>query len=207
MAIETLPPLFQKMLDKERRLLERKLLVSSEFDKNGIPYTIIGGNAVNAYLVEAGSLGVSTRDLDILLRNNDLERAERVLADHGFRHRRTIMGDVFLDPKSKKVEDAVHVLLAGEKVKSSDPVPAPDVSESIRIDNISYPNINALLRMKLTANRNKDKAHIDLLIEHGLVNMDEIAKLPAPLGARLLDLFQNHQASLSNAFEIEEIEE
>lgn len=209
MAIEILlPPLFQKMLDKETKLLKRKLLVTTELNNSEIPYSIIGGNAVNALLTHfSDSYGVSTRDLNVLLRRNDINSVEKVLGEQGFRRRRTIMGDVFLDPNSNKVEDAVHILVALEKVKLSDSVVTPDVDEYITIDNIRYANVNALVRMKLTAYRNKDKGHIDLLIEQGIVTLEEIALLPATLGARLLELFQNHQAGLSNAIMIEDIEE
>ena len=51
--------------------------------------------------------------------------------------------------------------------------------------------LDALVRMKLTAFRDKDRTHLRDLIEVGLVDATWLKQLPAPLTARLKDLLDN----------------
>ena len=44
-----------------------------------------------------------------------------------FRHEQGI--NMFLDGPSAKDRDSVHILFAGEKVRASDGIPAPEISE------------------------------------------------------------------------------
>ena len=66
---------------------------------------------------------------------------------------------MFLDGPSAKARDAVQVLFAGEKVRPDDPVPTPDVSEAEDIHHHRILRLDALVRMKLTAFRDKDRMH------------------------------------------------
>ncbi len=47
------------------------------------------------------------------------------------------------------------------------------------------PSLDALVRMKLTSFRDKDRVHLRDLIGVGLVDADWVARVPAPLGDRL----------------------
>ena len=48
----------------------------------------------------------------------------------------------------------------------------------------------ALVRMKLTSFRLKDRVHLQDLIEVGLVTEADLPRLPAPLAARLRDVLR-----------------
>ena len=69
--------------------------------------------------------------------------------------------------------------------RAEDPVPAPDVSESQRTEPFLVVGLEALVRMKLTAYRDKDRTHIRDLIDAGLVDSTWPARLPSELAARL----------------------
>ncbi|MDA1232681.1 MAG: nucleotidyltransferase family protein, partial [Planctomycetota bacterium] len=110
----------QQRLEKTARTLEAA----------GIPYAIIGGNAVRAWVAQADEAAVrTTRDVDILLRRSDLTAAVQAMEAAGFVYRRSAGIDMFLDSADAKARDAVHVLMAGEKVRDTDLIAAPDVDE------------------------------------------------------------------------------
>src|SRR5216684_1729162 len=56
--------------------------------------------------------------------------ATATLIAAGFFHQETLDVHMFLDSPEASVRDAVHVLIAGEKVKKEDLLPTPDVAES-----------------------------------------------------------------------------
>ena len=106
-------------IEQVRRRLER---AARALRQAGVPYAVVGGNAVAAWVSRVDTAAVrNTRDVDILLRRTDLDRARAALESEGFVHRRvSSLGkagtmDVFLDGPEAKVRDAVHVLWAGEK--------------------------------------------------------------------------------------------
>jgi len=78
----------------------------------------------------------NTRDVDILLRRDDLEAATTALTLVGFVYRRVVsLGqpraqDIFLDGPEASAREAVHIVLAGEKVRPDSLLPAPDVTEA-----------------------------------------------------------------------------
>lgn len=73
----------------------------------------------------------TTRDVDILLRRSDLKPAAEAMEAAGFVYRDSAATDMFLDATDAKSRDAVHVLIAGEKMRDTDLVAAPDVGESL----------------------------------------------------------------------------
>ena len=95
---------------------------------------------------------------------------------------------MFLDGPRAKVCDAVHIVMAGEKVRDSYVLPAPSVTESERAGAFRVLKLEALVRMKLTSFRDKDRTHLRDLIEVGLVDSSWPERLPNVLGARLQQL-------------------
>jgi len=168
------------------KVRERLLRATAALDKAGVPYAVIGGNAVGNWVARVDeSLVRFTQDVDILLRRQDLPAAKVALEAIGFIYRHVARIDMFLDGPTAKARDAVHVVFAGEKVRAEDPVPAPDVSESQRTEPFLVVGLEALVRMKLTAYRDKDRTHIRDLIDAGLVDSTWPARLPSELAARL----------------------
>jgi len=183
-------PLGLQLLDRMERAVnkvrERLLRATAALDKAGVPYAVIGGNAVGNWVARVDeSLVRFTQDVDILLRRQDLPAAKVALEAIGFIYRHVARIDMFLDGPTAKARDAVHVVFAGEKVRAEDPVPAPDVSESQRTEPFLVVGLEALVRMKLTAYRDKDRTHIRDLIDAGLVDSTWPARLPSELAARL----------------------
>lgn len=67
---------------------------------------------------------------------------------------------------------------------------AADVTESERGDRFAVLSLPALVRIKLTAFRDKDRTHLRDLIEVGLVGRATLASLPPILAARLTTILE-----------------
>lgn len=191
------PVSWTRMIRAVEKVRERLLRAAAALNASGVPYAVAGGNAVAAWVSTVDEAAVrTTRDVDILLRRADLEAAKTALASVGFIHRRvSSLGqpggmEVFLDGPDAGVRDALHIVFAGEKVRSDNALPAPDVSESEPADQFRLVSLEALVRMKLTAFRDKDRTHLRDLIELGLVDIGWLGRLPVELRSRLQQLIE-----------------
>jgi hypothetical protein len=72
-----------------------------------------------------------------------------------------------------------------EKVRPHSFAPAPDVCESEPTEAFRLVSLAALVQMKLTSFRDKDRTHLRDLIEVGLVDATWCARLSPELRARL----------------------
>ena len=133
----------------------------------------------------------TTRDVDILLRRADLAAARQALESAGFVYRHAAGIDMFLDGPDAKARDAVRVVFATEKVRDDSPEPAPDVSESVELGEFRIVTLEALVRMKLTAFRDKDRMHLRDMIDVELLDATWPARIPPELAARLQELLDN----------------
>jgi len=176
-------------VEKVRRRLERAV---AALEKARVPYALAGGNAVAAWVSRVDEAAVrNTQDVDILLRRSDLESAASALAKAGFVHRRVAGIEMFLDGPHAKARDALHVVLAAERVRPDYALAAPDVAESEATSTFRLLNLDALVRMKLTSFRDKDRTHLRDLIETGLVDTTWLDRVPAPLRSRLQQLLDS----------------
>jgi hypothetical protein len=179
----------ERAVQKVQERLERTV---TTLEQAGVPYAIIGGHAVRAWVAQVDEAAVrTTRDVDILLRRSDWPAAVAALERAGFVYRHTKGIDMFLDGPGAKARDAVHVLFAGEKVTPEDLVPAPDVSESEDVQQHRTLRLDALVRMKLTAFRDKDRMHLRDMIDVELVDESWCSRLPPELAPRLKELLDN----------------
>lgn len=184
--------LWRRMERAVEKIQERLERTASTLEAAGIPYAIIGGNAVRAWVAQADEAAVrTTRDVDILLRRDDWPAAREAMERAGFIYRHVKSIDMFLDGPGAKARDAVHVLFAGEKVRPDDPVPTPDVSESEEIQQHRTLKLDALVRMKLTSYRDKDRMHLRDMIDVELIDATWRDRFPPELSQRLQELLDN----------------
>ena len=125
--------LLDRMVLAVERVRDRLLRASAALEAAGIPYAVVGGNAVAAWVATVDTSAVrNTQDVDILLRRSDLAAAAAALERAGFIRRHVAGMEMFLDGPDAKARDAVHVILAGEKVRPEYAASAPYVTESAR---------------------------------------------------------------------------
>jgi len=194
------PVSWERMIRAVEKVRERLLRAAAALQTAGVPYAVAGGNAVAAWVSRVDEAAVrNTRDVDILLRRTDLEAAKTALATAGFAYRRVAMlgqkgrMDVFLDGPKATVRDAIHIVPAGEKVHADDLLPSPDITEAEDADAFRLVTLDALVRMKLVAFRDKDRTHLRDLIELRLVDESWVPRVAPELRSRLVQLLANPQ--------------
>jgi hypothetical protein len=180
------------MIRAVERVRERLHRATAALEKNGIPYAVIGGNAVAAWVARVDEAAVrNTQDVDILLRREDLDAATAALAPAGFVRRHVAGIEMFLDGPKAKARDAVHIIFAREKVRPESLAAAPDVTESEQAASYRVLTLEALVRMKLTSFRLKDRVHLQDMLEVGLIDATWCQRFPAELAARLQEVIDN----------------
>jgi len=171
-------------VNRVARLLRK---VSKTLDEAGVPYAVIGGNAVAAWVATVDDGAVrATKDVDILLRRADLPAAAEALGRVGLDEHEVLGVTMFLDRKQPNPKTGAHVIFAGEKVRLSSLYAAPDVVDAVRSQSgFLVIGLPALVAMKLESYRRVDQVHIEDLLSLGLIGDDLNAKLPADLRERL----------------------
>jgi hypothetical protein len=180
------------MIRAVEKVRERLHRAATALERAGISYAVVGGNAVAAWVSRVDEAAVrNTQDVDIVLRRADLDAAKSAMAEAGFVYRHSSGIDMFLDGPGAKARDAVHVVFAAEKVRQEYDLPAPDVTESEPAPGFRVLTLDALVRMKLTSFRDKDRVHVRDLIDVGLVNASWLDRLPPPVADRLRELLED----------------
>ena len=171
------------------KVRQRLLRAAAALEAASVPYAVIGGNAVMAWVEQVDESAVRfTQDVDIVLRRADIDRAEEALSAAGFVRRRAAGIEMFLDGPGAKARDAVHVIFAGERVRPDDLVAAPDVTASESFQAYRVLALEALVQMKLTSFRRKDQVHLLDMLGVGLIDATWPARYPPALAARLQHL-------------------
>jgi len=183
---------WERMSNAIERVRQRLLRAAQALEQARVPYAVAGGNAVAAWVSRVDEAAVrNTQDVDIVLRRADLSGARIALEQAGFVYRHAAGIDMFLDGPGAKARDAVHILFAAEKVRADYIEAVPDVAESEKTDAFYLITLDALVRMKLTSFRDKDRVHLRDLIEVGLVDEGWLDRVPSSLRMRLRELFDN----------------
>ena len=178
--------IFERMERAAAKVRERLLRVTAVLNQAGVPYAVVGGHAVASWVttVDEGAVR-NTRDIDLLVRRADLPAITDALERAGFVRTEVVDVKVFLDGPDARPSDSIHLLFAGEKVRAEHPLPAPDLSTTLDPAGYRVITLEALVRMKLLSNRDKDRTHVRDLVGVGLVDRSWLATLPPILAERL----------------------
>ena len=181
------------------KVRQRLLKATGTLAAAGIDDVAFGGNAVAAWVSRVDDSVVrNTRDVDLLVRREDMPRIIAAMEAAGFKHRTvSILGgkgriEMFLDGPGAKARDAVHLIFACEKVspdslEASPPVDAIDAqTEEFRLLDLA-----ALVTMKLTSYRRKDQVHLLDMIEIGQLDASWLDRVPRALRDRLQALLDD----------------
>jgi len=183
-------------IEKVRARLRR---ATALLDAAGLPYAVIGGNAVAAWVSRVDDSVVrNTRDVDLLVRRSDMDAIVTAMADGGFIHRSaSILGgkgriEMFLDGPGAKARDGVHLIFSGEKVNPESIEPSPDVANiDTSHDDFRLIDLDALVTMKLTSYRDKDRVHLRDMMEIGMLDESWLPRVPISLRDRLQALLDD----------------
>ena len=183
---------WERALMAAEKVKERLRRATRALDAAGVPYAVIGGNAVADWVARVDEGAVrNTRDVDLLIRRGDLAAARVALESAGFVYHHLLDVDMFIDGPSGRPSEAVHIVFAGEKVRPHEEHATPDLDESERGAEFQVTTLPALVRMKLTSYRRKDQVHLLDMINVGLIDATWPARFPPPLGDRLQQLLDD----------------
>lgn len=186
------PFVFDRMFGAVEKVRERLERACRALEESQVPYAVIGGHAVAAWVATIDDGAVrNTRGVDLLLREEDLSRAADALLHVGFYRDAVMEITVFLDGPDGKPSQGIHVLLAGRKVRESYATPAPDTDDIMLINGKRIVNLSELVGMKLNSYRDKDRTHLRDLIGVGLISKSWPGRFPPPLAERLQALLDD----------------
>jgi len=169
------------------QLFELMRRLHAALTKAEVDYRIVGGMAVFFQVSERDPDAARlTRDVDVAIDRNDIQRIARAAEDFGFRYQHAAGVDMLVDAKQPKARSAVHLLFVREKVRPDYLEPVPGFSEpTITAEGILLAPVSDLLRMKLTSFRLRDKTHVIDMDSVGLITPEIEAALSDPLRRRL----------------------
>ena len=163
--------------------------ISGALSEALVPHELVGGLAVLVHVEEADPAhAMLTRDVDLMVRREDLDRIKDAAARHGFRFRHSAGLDMLLFGSTDSAKNAVHLLFSGEKVRPNQATPNPPiVPEKKRIlgHEVMVIPLAGLVRMKLSAFRLKDQVHIQVMDAAGLITAEVEQSLSGQLRSRL----------------------
>ena len=187
------------ILDRMERAVakvrERLLRATAALNQAGVPYAVVGGNAVASWVatVDEGAVR-NTRDIDLLVRRSDLPAITAALERAGFVRDDLLDLVLFRDGPAGKPSEAVHLLFAGEKTRPDHPLPAPEIQTVNDPANFRVSALEALVAMKLMSNGDKDRTHLRDLIGVRLIDPSWLPKLPPELAERLKQILDTPDA-------------
>ncbi len=177
------------------KVRERLLRATAALNQAGMPYAVVGGNAVASWVatIDEGAVR-NTRDIDVLVRRGDLPTITAALEQAGFVRDELLDVIMFRDGAEGKPSEAIHLVFAGEKIRPDHPFPAPEIQTVNDPANFPVIALESLILMKLMSNRRKDQVHIEDMINVGLIDATWLVKLPPELAARLKNIMANPDA-------------
>jgi hypothetical protein len=187
------------ILDRMERAVakvrDRLLRAAAALNQAGVPYAVVGGNAVASWVatIDEGAVR-NTRDIDLLVRRGDLPTITAALEQAGFVRDEVLDLVMFRDGVEGKPSEAVHLLFAGEKTRPDDLLAAPEIQTINDPANFPVIALECLVVMKLMSNRRKDQVHVQDMIGVRLIDRSWLPKLPPELADRLQHILDTPDA-------------
>ena len=184
---------WQRMVNAVKAVDRRQAHCVAAFAEADIPYAIIGGRASMAW-VDSVDRGASrtTPNVDFLVERADLNRITNLLCRDGWIHQVMNGWHTFAESANVRFQSRVRLVFANELFRPDNLLATPSVSESCWLDGICVIDLDALMRMKLTAFRTIDRVHLDDLLSVGLFDPSWRDRFPAEFAPRLDAIFDAH---------------
>jgi len=174
---------FEKRVGQLFELAER---VEQAFSSAGLEYRVAGGLAAYLYVEEVEpDAGRLTKDIDILVRREDLQRIADAVQQFGLEYSPEPGIDMLVQTGAPSARRAVHLIFTGEKVRPEYLEATPELGAYRTVRQIRLVPLSDLIRMKLISFRLKDQTHLKDLDEAGVITPEIEAGLSATLRDRL----------------------
>ena len=183
------PEIMERMERAVLKVRERLLRATAALEQAQLPYAVVEGNAVASWVatIDEGAVR-NTRDVDILVRRDDLPAVTAALENAGFVPGQLLDVVMFRDGAEGKPSEVIQLLFSGEKVRPDHLLAAPTIETVRDAANFQVVRLESLVLMKLMSNRDKDRTHLRDLVAVGLIDATWPARFPPELAARLQHL-------------------
>lgn len=183
------PEILDRMERAVAKVRERLLRATTALNQAGVPYAVVGGNAVASWVatVDEGAVR-NTRDVDLLVRREDYAAVEIALKKAGFVPTESFGIVMFRDGLEGKPSEAIHLLFVGERARPDHPLPAPEIETIDDPSNFRFLQLKPLVSLLLAQHRNEDLMLARDLIDVGLIDQTWPAKFTSELATRLQHL-------------------
>ena len=171
-------------LDDVTEILRR---ITGVLNEASVPYALVGGQAVAMWVATKDPAAVrTTKDVDLLLHRDDLPRARAAALSIDLDYFELMGVGMFLQRSDPNPRRGVHLVWAGECIRPNDRHASPTIDERHILDpGVSVVSLAGLVRMKLNADRDRDRVHLRDMIEVGLIDRSFLGDLPSELADRL----------------------
>jgi len=161
--------------------------VTRALDKARIPYAVVGGNAVAAWVATVDEDAIrATRDVDILVRRESLPRITEALRPIGLVPVEVLGVVMYVEKRNPSPKRGVHLVIANERIRAHYAHPAPDLKARVRSKGgFAVIDLPSLVQMKLLSFRPVDQTHLMDLKSVGLLTRELISSIPDDLVPRL----------------------
>jgi hypothetical protein len=186
-ATTATPGLWERYIMPMDAVTDRLNRITGALTKLGIPYALVGGQAVALWVATKDPAAVrTTKNVDILLNRADLPIAKSAAMSVGLDYVEVVEVGMFLERTDPNPRHGVHLIWAGEKVEAECSLPSPTIDERQELEPGKFVvTLAGLVRMKLIANRDQDRVHLRDMIDVGLIDRSMLAGQPEELAARL----------------------
>jgi hypothetical protein len=171
-----------EILDRMERAVakvrERLLRATAALNQIGVPYAVVGGNAVASWVatVDEGAVRNSP-DIELLIDRDDMPVITSTLEQTGFVRDKRNGIVLFRDGPTGSLRQAISLFSSG--------CAKADINAIKNSDGLAVLNLEALVGMLLVGKRNQDCMHLRDLIDAGLVDASWLARFSQELAARL----------------------
>lgn len=170
-------------MDRVAQLLKK---VTTALDRAKVPYAVVGGNAVAAWVASIDPEAIrATKDVDLLTRREHLPVMCEALRKIGYDMVEVLGVTMFVNRRRPSPKSGVHIVVANEKVRAHYMHPAPDVTSAVRSKSgYVVVDLPALVAMKLQSFRPVDQTHIIDMLGVNLISNELVSNLPPDLQER-----------------------
>jgi|GEM_PF-3680995 len=166
----------QSMEDAQQQIYNRLAKIADIFADIKAEYAVIGGNAVIVWMRAKQMDSRTTRDVDLMLRKEDLPGIRFALEKKGYEFIKTGGMSLFFDTTEgveRKVQNGIHLVFCGEKIKN---FTTPELAYT-EFEGMKVATIANLVIMKVAAARPKDLEHLQDLVEAGYTTKAKVMEL------------------------------
>ena len=166
----------QAMEDAQQKIYNRLAKIADIFADIKAEYAVIGGNAVIVWMRAKQMDSRTTRDVDLMLRKEDLPGIRFALEKKGYEFIKTGGMCLFFDTTEgveRKVQNGIHLFFCGEKIMN---FTTPELAYT-EIGGMKVATIANLVKMKVAAARPIDLEHLQDLVEAGYTTKAKVMEL------------------------------